>query len=371
MALANKTDPKVAERNLTSWLAGKLDGARDLRVSDLDIPRASGMSNETILFDASWREGSGRDRRERLVARVAPSGASVFPEKTLATEYRVMKTLGEKSAVPVPRVHWIEEDASVLGAPFVVMGRVDGRVPADDPPFTATGWVLELTLGEQARMVDNGIAVLAAIHAVDWRALGLDFLARPDLGDSPLDQQIAWWKRCFEWAAEGEANPTIEAAFRWIEGNRPKGEPVVLNWGDARIGNMIFPADLSVAAVLDWEMVSLASPELDLGWSLFLLRHHTEGIGAPLPAGFPSRERMIARYEELSSFAVRHIDFYEAFAALRLSILMHRAGNLMIAAGLLPAGATMKLSNPASQLLAKLLGLPAPAGAVQSFIGNR
>jgi len=79
--------------------------------------------------------------------------------------------------------------------------------------------------------------------------------------ESPLDQQITWWKRCFEWAAEGEANPTIEAAFRWIEDNRPTdGEPVVLNWGDAPHRNMIFPADLSVAAVLDWEMVSLASP---------------------------------------------------------------------------------------------------------------
>jgi len=372
MALLNKTDPNVAERNLTSWLARKLEGARDVRVANLEIPRASGMSNETILFDASWREGSGPERREGLVARVAPSGASVFPEKTLATEYRVMKMLGEHTAVPVPRVHWMEEDASALGAPFVVMGRVDGRVPADDPPFTAAGWVLDLTRAEQAKMADNGLAVLAAIHAVDWRALGLDFLARPSLGGSPLEQQVAWWKRCFEWAAEGESNPTIEAAFRWISDNRPRDdEPVVLNWGDARIGNMIFPADLSVAAVLDWEMVCLASPELDLGWSLFLLRHHTEGIGAPLPPGFPSREEMVTRYEELSGFAVRHIDFYEAFAALRLSILMHRAGNLMIAAGLLPPGAPMKLSNPASQLLAKLLELPAPAGAVQSFIGNR
>ena len=59
------------------------------------------------------------------------------------------------------------------------------------------------------------------------------------------------------------------------------------------------------------------------------------------------------------------------FAALRLSILMHRAGNLMIAAGLLPPDAPMKLNNPASQLLAKLIGAPAPERRAQSFIGNR
>ena len=372
MALSNKTDPEVATRNLTAWLAAKLDGARGVGISSLQIPSASGLSYETILFDAFWRAAAGPERHDRLVARVQPVGPRVFPDKTLETEYRVMKALGERTDVPVPRVRWLEHDAAVLGAPFAVMERVDGRVAADDPPFTATGWVLELGAGEQAKMVDNGLAVLAAIHAVDWRSLGLDFLGRPSLGESPLDQQVAWWKRCFEWAAEGESNPTVEAAFRWILEQRPRDtEPVVLNWGDARIGNMIFQGDLSVAAVLDWEMVCLASPELDLGWWLFLLRHHTEGIGMPPPVGFPSPEQMLARYETLSGYRIRHIEFYEAFAALRLSILMHRAGNIMIAAGLLPPDAPMKLNNPASQLLAKLLDLPAPAGVVQSFIGNR
>lgn len=372
MALSNKTDPEVAARKLEAWLAKTVEGARDVRVFDLTVPRSSGLSYETILFDASWRERSGEERSERLVARVEPVVPTIFPERTLRSEFRVMKALGEASMVPVPRVRWMDHDPATLGSPFVVMGRVDGRVPADDPPFTATGWVLESTPDEQARMVDNALAVLAKIHGVDRRSLGVDFLGRPDLGESPLDQQITWWERCFAWASEGEANPTVEAAFAWIRRHRPPvTEPVVLNWGDARIGNMIFADDRSVGAVLDWEMACLASPELDLGWWLFLLRHHTEGIGlAPLP-GFPTRERMIARYEELSGHRVRHVDFYEAFAALRLAILMHRAGNVMIAAGLLPPGAPMKLSNPASQLLAKLLDLPAPAGAVQTFIGNR
>src|SRR6266478_980252 len=145
MALSNKTDPEVAERNLTAWLAAKLEGAKDVRVSGVNVPSSSGLSYETILFDASWRVPSGSEQRERLVARVQPTGSTVFPERTLKSEYRVMKALGERTAVPVPRVLWIDDDASVLGAPFAVMGRVDGRVPADDPPFTATGWVPELS----------------------------------------------------------------------------------------------------------------------------------------------------------------------------------------------------------------------------------
>jgi aminoglycoside phosphotransferase (APT) family kinase protein len=256
------------------------------------------------------------------------------------------------------------------------MERLYGRVPTDDPPFTVTGWVLDLSPEQQAALCDNALQVLARIHAVDWRAAGLELLDRresdPALPAPGLDQHLAHWENTFEWAAEGEPNPTVEAAFDWVRENRPTDdEPLVLNWGDARIGNMLFDDDMSVAGVLDWEMVSLGSPELELGWWLFLLRHHTEGIGAPLPPGFPDRDAVVARYEELTGHTVEHLHFYEVFAALRLAIIMHRAGNLMIGAGLLPPDAPMKLSNPASQLLATLAGLPAPEGTVQSFIGNR
>ena len=371
MALSNQTDPQHAERQLTTFLANRLPGAQDVRVSDVVVPSSSGLSTETILFDASWRE-DGVDHSKRLVARVQPSGPAVFPSYDLEKEFRVIKAVGDHTSVPVPEVMFYEADESVLGAPFLVMERIDGRVPSDDPPFTATGWVLELSPAEQSTLADNGLKVLAGIHAADWKALGLDFLDRSELGPAGLDQQLAYWESTFEWAAEGESNPTVEAAFEWVRENRPtEDEPLVLNWGDARIGNMLFADDLSIAGVLDWEMVTLASPEMELGWWLFLLRHHTEGIGAPLPPGFPDRDAVVARYEELSGHRVRHLDFYEAFAGLRLSILMHRAGNLMIGAGLLPPDAPMKLSNPATQLLAKLADLPAPEGATQSFIGNR
>jgi aminoglycoside phosphotransferase (APT) family kinase protein len=352
MALSNQTDPAHAERVLSTWLSGRL--GRDVSVTGVEVPSAAGLSAETILFSADGRE---------LVARVRPSGAAVFPDYDFQAEYRVLEAVG-RSGVSVPDVLWYEPDSSLLGGEFFVMERLYGRVPTDDPPFTATGWVLELDDAQRAALCENAVRVLADIHRVD--TAGLDFLRRG------LDDEIAYWQETFEWAAEGESNPTVEAAFEWIRDNQPADEgPLVLNWGDARIGNMMFADDLSITGVLDWEMVTVNARELELGWWLFLLRHHTEGIGAPLPPGFPTRERFIARYEELSGHSVRDIDFYETFAALRLSILMHRAGNLMIGAGLLPPDAPMKLSNPASQLLAKLAGLPAPDGAVQSFIGNR
>ncbi|EHN11033.1 putative phosphotransferase [Patulibacter medicamentivorans] len=370
MALNNTTDPAVAAGKLTTWLAGKLPDAVDVEVTDLVVPQSSGLSNETILFDGGWTV-DGERHQERFVARVAPAGEGVFPTYDLAREFRVLRALGEHSDVPVPRVWWLEEDPAVLGATFIVMSRVDGRVPSDDPPFTAAGWVLDLAPEQRASLHDNALQALAAIHAVDWRAIGLGDLA-PAAGTSALDQDIATWTATFEWAAAGDRNPTVEAAYRWIDEHRPaeEGAPV-LNWGDARVGNVLFGDDLAAAAVLDWEMVTVGPRELELGWWLFLQRHHTEGIGAPLPEGWPTREQVIARYEQLTGHEVRDIDFYEVWAATRLSSIMHRAGNMMIAAGMLPPDAPMKLNNPASQLLAKLIGFEAPTGEAQSFIGNR
>lgn len=365
MALSNKIDPDVAAQQLAAWLTTKVD-VQDVAVSRVRLPASAGLSAETVLFEAAWPE-RGEHRRRRLAARVAPAGEAVFPTYDLRAEFRVMAALG-CAGLPVPEVLWHERDPSVLGGEFVVMEQVDGRVPADDPPYTLEGWVVDLDPGEQALLYDNGLRALAELHTLDWRAAGLDALFR----DPGLDPQLAYWERTYSWAADGEPNPTVDGAFEWVREHRPHDDDrLVPCWGDARLGNILFADDLSVAALVDWEMATLASPELDLGWWLFLIRNHTVGIGAQLPAGFPSREATVARYEELTGNTVEHLDFYEVFAALRLAIIMHRAGNLMISFGLLPPGAPMRLNNPITQLLAEMLELPTPDGAVQSFVGNR
>jgi aminoglycoside phosphotransferase (APT) family kinase protein len=137
----------------------------------------------------------------------------------------------------------------------------------------------------------------------------------------------------------------------------------VLAWGDARIGNMIFDDDGRCAAVLDWEMAALGSPELDVAWFLFLDRHHSQGMGVERLEGFPSREATVARYEDKSGFRVRHLHYYEVFAALRFTILMSRIAHQLTHYGFLPADSNFEVDNNCSRLLAKLLELPPPSEA--------
>jgi aminoglycoside phosphotransferase (APT) family kinase protein len=212
-------------------------------------------------------------------------------------------------------------------------------------------------------MHDNALVALAGIQGADITRLAPDTIGHPDRGGSALAQQIAHYEHLYAWTAAGRAHPTIEAALEWIHSNAPAGEPPPgLSWGDARVGNLMFGADLSVTGVLDWEMATIGAAELDLAWFLFLDRTYTEGMGvAPLP-GVPSREVSIARYEELIGRPLVDFDFHEVLAATRATILMMRVGTMMIEAGFLPADAPMPFSNPASQLLAAIIGQPQPTG---------
>lgn len=371
MALVSRTNLRGAQAALTDWLSTKLSRAQDVQVSGLEVPAASGFSNETVFFDASWRE-AGSVRGQRMGARLQADTPGLYPEYDIAVQFGVMQALQRGSDVAVPRVLWIEHDPLVLGVPFFVMERLAGRVPADDPPFTATGWVLDLAPEDRARLADNGLRELVKLHALDIDELGLSFLERPELGHTPLEQELAFYRSYYRWAAEGQPHPVIESAFTWLSNNQPTEHgPVVLSWGDARIGNMMFADDLSVVGVFDWEMASLARPEQDLGWWLFMHRHHTQGFGLPHPQGFPTREQVIARYEDLAGRRVADIEYYEALAALRGSVIMVRLARMMIDAGLLPADSGMAHNNGSSRILADLLGLPAPEGVGVALISKR
>jgi aminoglycoside phosphotransferase (APT) family kinase protein len=370
MALTSTTDLMATRDALTQWLEGRLERGEEVVVSALDVPAASGFSNETVFFDASWRVDGAVEHR-RMVARLQTDGPGLYPVYDIALQFGVMRALEQHSDVAVPKMLWIEQDASILGVPFFVMERLDGRVPADDPPFTASGWVLDMAPADRARLADNGLRELVKVHAVNVDVLDVGSLTRPALGDTPLDQELAFYRRYAEWAGEGERHLIIESALEWLTSNQPpEAGPVVLSWGDARIGNMIFADDLSVAGVFDWEMAALARPEQDLGWWLFMHRHHTEGFDLPHPEGFPTREEVIARYEELSGRTLADVAYYEAFAALRGSVIMVRLARMMIDAGILPATSEMAQNNGSSRILADLLGLPAPVGAGVSLISK-
>ncbi len=362
MPVPEQRDPEVTRKVLTDWLREKMPDAEDLRVENLTTPGLTGFSSETVLFDLVWTDADG-EHTDGLVLRGAPAGYEIFPEYDIEMQYRILEKLGKHTDVPVPVTRGFEPDSSLLGTPFYLMEQVIGRIPPDNPTYAMDGWVLtDASPEERAGMWWSGIESLAALHRVDWKGLGLEFVDRSEFGPPGLDQQLAYQRHYLEWASRGKPQPVCEAALAWISGHRPADEqPLAFSWGDARIGNMIFEEGTGrCLAVLDWEMASIASPELDLGWFLALHRHHTEGVECPVPEGFPTREETIARYAELVGFTPRNVEFYEVFALYRFAVIMMRVAQMLMDYELMPPGADMETNNTATQLLAKTLGLPAP-----------
>jgi aminoglycoside phosphotransferase (APT) family kinase protein len=262
--------------------------------------------------------------------------------------------------VPVPEMVWLEPDPGPLGAPFFVMGRVEGRIPTDTPPYHSGGWVTEIAPAERRALWEAAVDALAAIHAQDPAALELGVLDAPPAGADTAAWQVEAWSRYYDWVAGGRRQPTLDAALAWLRAHRPKAEGAPrLCWGDARIGNMVFAGGRCVA-VLDWEMATLGPPEMDLGWFLYMDRHHCEGIGAPRLPGFPERDETIARWEGRVGRGAHDVAFWEAFAGFRFAAIMTRVAQQMMQAGVLPADSTFPVDNTASRMLARTLGLPPP-----------
>lgn len=343
-----------------AWLRARLPEAGDLRMSPLVAPGSSGFSNETLLFDLSWSE-AGERHEESLVVRIQPTGYQVFPEYDLSLQYRAMELLS-RTDVPVPRVRWLEDrDLSIFGAPFYVMAQVPGRVPTDNPPYHVDGWMKEIAPAERETIWLNGFDVMARIHRLDVDATGFGFLRRPELGADGLTQELAYYRGFLDWAARRRPQPVAEAAYEWLLKNTPPGQRDGLVWGDARIGNIIFDG-VEPAAVLDWEMVTVGSPEKDVAWAIFLDRHHSEGLETPRLEGFPSYEDTVAFYEERSGHRVEHLHYYQVFAGFRFSVIMLRIAQQLVHYGVMDEeqGREMELNNTVTRLTSKLLDLPPP-----------
>lgn len=321
-------DPEILRRRLQHWLAEQMPAEAEPVVSGVSSPSATGLSSETLLFEARWREGTSENTGE-FVARVEPDPGDcpVFPVYDLEAQFELMRCVRRLSRVPVPRVRWLERDPGHLGAPFFVMDRVEGRVPPDVMPYTFGSWLSDARADEQRALQDSSIGLLAELHRVDAGAPALAFLDFDLPGATPLMRHFENQRHYYDWARGDRRHPLLERTFDWISAHWPAEEgETVISWGDSRIGNVLYQG-FAPAAVLDWEMAALGPRELDLGWMVFMHCFFDEiarGAGKPGMPDFMGPEDAVAAYEARSGHRVRDFPFYQVYAALRHGIVMTR-----------------------------------------------
>jgi aminoglycoside phosphotransferase (APT) family kinase protein len=314
---------------LEAWARAKIDPEAVVR--DASAP-GNGMSSETVLF-----EMAANGENERYAARLAPMPDvfPVFAEYDIEKQAKCMRLVRERTDVPAPDVRWVELDTQWLGTQFLVMRRVDGEAPPDIPPYVFMGWVHDGTPEQRAAMQTRTLEALAKLHTLTPENTDLSFLLRPQRGATPLAQQLGHERWYYEWAREDQHYPLIERTFAWLDANLPpEGEPV-LNWGDARVGNIMY-RDFAPVAVVDWEMATVGPREVDLAWMIFLhafFNDLAQRFGAPTMDDFLQRDAMIAEYEKLSGHTVQNLEWFEVFAAQRFAIVSVRTSTRSFAYG--------------------------------------
>jgi aminoglycoside phosphotransferase (APT) family kinase protein len=353
MVVPAPRDPDVTREILTGWFGDpvRLPGAR---ITDLRTPEFTGFSSEILMVDVEHDGGT-----EALAVRVAPLHYQVFPEPRFAEQYRLMCILDAETDIPVPPMLWYETDPGHLDAPFLVMRRIEGRVPTDAPPYHTGGWVTEIDPAERAAMWWSGLDIVARLHRLDADTLRLGFLDQPQWGRLGLEQRLGYYEHYMNWAYPGP-KPTATRALGWLKEHRPSepNAPVLL-WGDARIGNMIFAPGGTPLAALDWETATFGQAEEDLAWYLFLDRHHSEGLEVPRLEGFPPPGETISRYEDLLGRPMLHMDYYEVLSGFKFTVIMSRIAQAMIEWGWMDAGSDFPYNNNCSRLVDAILeGLP-------------
>jgi aminoglycoside phosphotransferase (APT) family kinase protein len=323
---------------IRAWL-GRTLGA-EVQVSELARPAANGLSSETLLFDASWKDDEG-GHDVRCVARLAPMAEAVpvFPAYDLGAQFEVMRLARERAGVPAPRPLWFEPDPGPLGTPFFVMERDDGLVPSDLPPYTFEGWLMDAAPADRERLQRHTVEILAKLHGAAVTGAEIAFLQYDRPGASALRRHLAELRAYYEWAHGTMRIPVLERAFGWLEEHWPRDPgPDVVSWGDARIGNVIY-RDFTPVAVLDWEMAGVAPREVDLGWMIFLhqfFQDVTVILELPGLPGFMRREDVCSQYTELTGYEPRDMEFYEMYAALRHGVIMARVWHRRIHFGEMP-----------------------------------
>ena len=298
---------------LQAYLAEQLpagDRTGDLKLAQFD----AGQSNPTYLVTFAGN---------RYVLRKKPTGKLLPSAHAVDREFRIMQALAQTD-VPVPNVRVLCDDDSVIGTMFYVMDFIDGRV-FKDPALPL------LSKSERLPVFENAANALAGLHAVDWRAAGLE-----DFGKSSdyIARQIKRWSGQFE-ASKTEDIPAMDALTAWLRDNMPAdvNEPhnVTIAHGDFRIDNMIYgPHDLTPIAVLDWELSTIGHPLSDFAYCAMM--YFTPAGARPSPGlaglnladeGIPSLSEFVAMYAEAAGrTSVDEINYYMAFSKFRMSAIL-------------------------------------------------
>ena len=267
-----------------------------------------GQSNPTYELSAP----SGK-----YVLRRKPPGELLPSAHAVDREYRVMTAL-HQTGFPVPKTYALSMDPDIVGTPFFIMDKVEGRIFWE-------GVLPELQPKERTEIYDAMNETIARLHQTDYKAIGLEDFGKEG---NYFARQISRWSKQYI-ASETETIPEMHKLIAWLPENIPAGDETSIVHGDYRLDNMILhPSKPEVLAVLDWELSTLGHPLGD--FSYHLMQWYLPADAATSSSsladvnlqkmGIPTADQYIAAYcAHTGRERIENLDFYFAYNFFRLA----------------------------------------------------
>lgn len=276
---------------------------------DFSLVRVSGgQSNPTFFIDHSGK---------RMVLRKKPPGQLLPGAHAIEREYRVISALSSQTDVPVPAPILLHEDSELLGTPFYLMERVEGRVFSDCA-------LPEIAAEERQDLYFGMAEAMAKLHAIHPEKIGLSDFGRPG---NYFERQIARWTK--QWVeSPSDRIAALDELSQWLPANLPEDDSgISIAHGDFRLGNMLFhPTEPRVVAILDWELSTLGHPLADLGFCCMPWHTAPSEYGGILgldgvTLGLPTERQFIEHYYRHAIPTPPLKRFHVAFALFRFAVI--------------------------------------------------
>lgn len=272
----------------------------------------SGFSNLTYLLRLGERE---------LVLRRPPFGANIKSGHDMSREYRILSAL-ITSYAKVPRPLVYSDDPVIIGAPFYVMERVNGVILRTRLP---QGLAIAPELMQ--RICHALIDTLVELHSLDYTAVGLAGLGKPD---GYVERQVSGWAKRYANARTDDV-PAMEQAAAWLQAHIPPPSEATLIHNDYKYDNMVLdPSDLTrIKAILDWEMATLGDPLTDVGTTLAYWAEPDDPpalrqFGITTLPGNLDRQQWVERYAAQSGRNVSRILFYYVYGLFKNGVIVQQ-----------------------------------------------
>jgi aminoglycoside phosphotransferase (APT) family kinase protein len=298
-----------------------------------DHSLASGPLEHVTLLTGGTQNILVRFERggESFVLRRPPLHKRSNSDETMRREARALHALS-RSAVPHPAIVASEPDDGVLGAAFYLMRPVEGCNVMDHMPDECA---------TPAFVGAMGTAMVAPIAAL--AALDVDALTIGDLGrwDGWAERQVSRWRRQLDsyrsfpgYAADDL--PGVDEIGRWLDAHLPVAPRRGLIHGDYHFANVIFSTSQPVvAAVVDWELVTIGDPLLDLAHLLATWPADGAVGSATWASMLPPTSVVIDEYAHATGRDLGALRWYRVLACYRLGLILEGT-HARAAAGLAP-----------------------------------